>query len=148
MSLLSEYYLLIKGLHVISIIAWMAGLLYLPRLFVYHASAEIGSDLSETLKKMEYRLLKYIMNPAMFASFLFGVMLFTIPGVIDWSAWWVKGKILALLILVGVHFNFSRWQKIFYTDLNRRSEKFYRIYNEVPTLLMIGIVLLVVIKPD
>ena len=148
MSFLSEYYLLIKGLHVISIIAWMAGLLYLPRLFVYHASAEIGSDLSETLKKMEYRLLTYIMNPAMFASFLFGVMLFTIPGVIDWSAWWVKGKILALLLLVAVHFNFSRWQKIFYSDLNRKSEKFYRIYNEVPTLLMISIVLLVVIKPD
>ena len=147
MSFLSEHYLLIKGLHVISIIAWMAGLLYLPRLFVYHASAEIGSDLSETLKKMEYRLLTYIMNPAMGASLLFGVLLFITPGIIDWSAWWVKGKILALVILVVVHVNFSRWQKIFYKDLNQRSESFFRIYNEVPTLLMIGIVFLVVIKP-
>ena len=147
MSILSDYYLIIKSFHIVSIIAWMAGLLYLPRLFVYHASAEIGSELSETLKKMEYRLLRYIMNPAMVASLFFGVLLFLTPGIIDWSAWWVFAKILALLLLMAVHLNFSWWQKTFYTDLNRRSAKFYRIYNEVPTLLMIGIVFLVIIKP-
>lgn len=147
MSILSDYYLIIKSFHIISIIAWMAGLLYLPRLFVYHASTEIGSELSETLKKMEYRLLRYIMNPAMVSSLFFGVLLSLTPGIIDWSAWWVFAKILALLLLVVVHLNFSSWQKIFYTDLNRRSAKFYRISNEVPTLLMIGIVFLVIIKP-
>lgn len=147
MDFLSEHYLIIKGLHVISIIAWMAGLLYLPRLFVYHASAEIGSELSETLKKMESRLLKYIMNPAMVSSFLFGVLLAIVPGIIDWSAWWVKGKFLAILLLVITHFYFSKWQKKFYMDLNCRSTKFFRISNEFPTLLMAGIVLLVVVKP-
>ncbi len=147
MSILSDYYLIIKSLHIVSIIAWMAGLLYLPRLFVYHASAELGSELSETLKKMEYRLLRYIMNPAMVASLLFGVLLFLTPGVIDWSAWWVSAKILALILLMAVHINFSWWQRTFHSDLNRRSEKFYRIANEVPTLLMIVIVFLVIVKP-
>ena len=147
MNILSDYYPIVKSLHIVSIIAWMAGLLYLPRLFVYHASAETGSELSETLKKMEYRLLRYIMNPAMVSSLFFGVLLFLTPGIIDWSAWWVPAKVFALILLMFVHLNFFWWQKSFYIDLNRRSAKFYRISNEVPTLLMIGIVFLVIIKP-
>ena len=87
------------------------------------------------------------MNPAMIASLLFGVLLFLTPGVIDWSAWWVSAKILSLIFLMAMHINFSWWQRTFYSDLNRRSGKFYRIANEVPTLLMIAIVFLVIVKP-
>jgi putative membrane protein len=143
-------YAWIKALHIISVIAWMAGMLYLPRLFVYHCAAEKGSVQSETFKVMERRLLRGIINPAMIATYVFGV----------WLAWfvadshtagylpgWLWAKIVLVLALSAVHGMLSRWRKDFAADNNRKSAKFYRIINEVPTVLMILIVLLVVLKP-
>jgi putative membrane protein len=135
----------IKALHVIAVISWMAGMLYLPRLFVYHCEAEIGSRQSETFKVMERRLLKAIINPAMILTWLAGLYL-------AWSghffaSGWLQGKLLLVLILSGVHGFFSGWVRDFATDRNTRSRNFYRIINEVPTVLMIGIVILVVVKP-
>jgi putative membrane protein len=135
----------IKALHVIAVIAWMAGMLYLPRLFVYHCEADAGSKQSETFKVMERRLLKAIINPAMIVSWLAGLYL---AWAGQWlSAGWLHGKLLLVVILSGVHGLFSRWVKDFANDRNRHSQKFYRILNEVPTILMIGIVVLVVVKP-
>lgn len=135
----------IKALHVIAAIAWMAGLLYLPRLFVYHCEAELGSKQSETFKLMERRLLKVIINPAMIVTWLAGLYL-GFAG--HWfSAGWLHGKLLLVLLLSGVSGFFSRCVKDFGADRNPRSQKFYRIINEVPTVLMIAIVVLVVVKP-
>ena len=135
----------IKALHVIAVIAWMAGMLYLPRLFVYHCDAEIGSKQSETFKVMERRLLKAIINPAMVVSWLAGLYL---AWAHHWfAAGWLHGKLLLVLVLSGVHGFFSRRIKDFAADRNARSQKFYRIINEVPTILMIGAVILVVVKP-
>jgi len=135
----------IKALHVIAVISWMAGMLYLPRLFVYHCDAEAGSRQSETFKVMERRLLKAIINPAMVVTWLSGLYL-------AWSGhWyasgWLHAKFTLVLILSGVHGFFSRWVKDFAADRNTRSQKFYRFINEVPTLVMIGIVILVIVKP-
>ena len=135
----------IKALHVIAVISWMAGLLYLPRLFVYHCEAEVGSKQSETFKVMERRLLKAIMDPAMIVAWLAGLYL-------AWSGhWfssgWLHGKLALVILLSGVHGFFSRCVKDFAADRNTRSQRFYRLINEVPTVLMIGIVILVVVKP-
>jgi putative membrane protein len=146
-SVLISLYPWVKSLHIMSIIAWMAGMLYLPRLFVYHCDAPVGSDKSETFKIMERRLLRAIINPAMIASFVFGILLLLTPGIIDWSAWWVYAKLALVLGMTAVHGLFARWRKDFESDTNTRSAKIYRIANEVPTLLMIAIVILVVIKP-
>ena len=135
----------IKAFHIIAIIAWMAGMLYLPRLFVYHCEAEIGSKQSETFKVMERRLLKAIINPAMIVTWLAGLYL-AWSG--DWFASpWLHAKLALVLALSAVHGFFSRWVKDFAADQNRRSQKFYRIINEVPTILMIFIVILVIVKP-
>lgn len=142
------HYLWIKSLHVIAVIAWMAGMLYLPRLFVYHADAPKGGELSETLKIMERRLLRYIINPAMIATFLFG-------GLMLWANWeglmlgagWMHAKLLLVFLLAGVHGMLAKYRKIFARDDNTRPAKFYRILNEVPTVLMIVIVILVIVKP-
>jgi putative membrane protein len=134
-----------KALHVIAVIAWMAGMLYLPRLFVYHCEAEAGSKQSETFKVMERRLLKAIINPAMAVTWLAGIYL-AWDG--QWySSPWFHGKVLLVLIMSGVHGLFTRWTKDFAADRNAHSQKFYRIFNEVPTLLMIGAVILVIVKP-
>jgi len=135
----------IKALHVIALIAWMAGMLYLPRLFVYHCEADAGSKQSETFKVMERRLLKAIINPAMIVTWLAGLYL-------AWAghwllAGWFHAKLLLVLLLSGAHGLFSRWVKDFAADRNTHSQKFYRIINEVPTILMIGIVILVIVKP-
>jgi protoporphyrinogen IX oxidase len=140
----------IKAFHIIAVIAWMAGMLYLPRLFVYHCAAETGSVQSETFKVMERRLLRAIINPAMIATWVLGL----------WLAWlgpdsrygwfasgWLWAKIILVLALSAVHGLLARWRKDFAQDRNRHSQKFYRIINEIPTLLMILIVLLVVLKP-
>lgn len=140
-------YLWIKALHTISVIAWMAGLLYLPRLFVYHAGAEPGSALSETLKVMERRLLKFIMNPAMVASFAFGVPLVVNMGEAAWATGWLHAKLVLVAALLGMHMAMGRWRLDFAEDRNARPAKFYRIMNEVPTVLMIGIVILVIVQP-
>jgi putative membrane protein len=135
----------IKALHIIAVISWMAGMLYLPRLFVYHCEAETGSKQSETFKLMERRLLKAIINPAMVVTWLAGLYL-AVAG--HWFAsGWLHGKLLLVVLLSGVHGFFARCVKDFAADRNRRSQKFYRYINEVPTVLMIGIVILVVVKP-
>ena len=140
----------IKAFHIIAVIAWMAGMLYLPRLFVYHCDAEKGSVQSETFKVMERRLLRGIINPAMIATYVFGL----------WLAWlgpdsrygwfaspWLWAKLALVLALSAMHGLFARWMKDFAADRNRRTKRFYRIINEVPTILMILIVLLAVLKP-
>ena len=143
----SAYYPWLKAGHIVSVIAWMAGMLYLPRLFVYHCDAEIGSPAAEMLKVMERRLLRAIVNPAMVATFIFGALLAVTPGVIDWSAWWVYAKLVLILAMSLLHGLFSRWRRQFAEDLNRRSGTAYRVINEAVTLLMIAIVVLVVVKP-
>ena len=137
----------VKALHVISVIAWMAGMLYLPRLFVYHADRAPESEASEMLKVMERRLLRAIINPAMIASFVFGGLLLATPGMIDWSAWWIHAKLVLVVIMSGLHGAFSRWRRDFEADRNTRPARFYRIANEVPTLLLIAIVILVFVRP-
>jgi putative membrane protein len=143
-------YLWLKAFHIIAVIAWMAGMLYLPRLYVYHCAAEKGSAQSETFKVMERRLLRGIINPAMVATFIFGL----------WLAWlgpdsrygwfasgWLQAKIVLVLGLSALHGLLARWRRDFALDRNRHSARFYRIINEVPTVLLILIVLLVVLKP-
>ena len=147
MSWLTPLYPWIKALHVISVIAWMAGLLYLPRLFVYHAASPPGSPQSETFKVMERRLLRAIMNPAMTASLVFGGALLLTPGVVDWSSGWIHVKLLAVAGLLVLHHALARWRKDFAADANTRPTRFYRIVNEVPTVLLIVIVIMVVVKP-
>ena len=135
----------LKSLHVIAVIAWFAGLFYLPRLFVYHAGAAPGSELSETLKLMERRLLRLIMNPAMIVVWVTG----------PWLAWWqglytdgwFLAKFALVILLTGFHHALALWRKTFAEDRNPRSERFYRVANEVPTVLLIGIVILVIVKP-
>lgn len=145
---LSTVYPWTKALHVISVIAWMAGLLYLPRLFVYHAerAAEPG-ELSETFKEMERKLLKFIMNPASIAAWTFGAMLVLTPGVIDWSEPWVHVKAALVVAMTVYHHALVRWWVAFAEDRNRRSGRFYRFANEVPALLMIGIVVMAIVRP-
>ena len=137
----------IKAFHVIAIIAWMAGLLYLPRLFVYHATSKRGSEQSETFKVMERRLLRFITTPAMLASWVFGLIL-AFSGVIDWSRdGWFHAKLALVLALSAFHGLLAMWAKDFALDRNTRSARFYRIANEIPTVLMILIVILVVVRP-
>ena len=141
----ADLYPWIKALHVIAIISWMAGMLYLPRLFVYHCEAEIGSKQSETFQVMERRLLRAIINPAMVVSWVTGLWLAFEAGF--FRSGWLHGKLVLVLLLSAVHGLFSRWTREFAEDRNARSQKFYRIVNEVPTVLMIGTVVLVVVKP-
>lgn len=137
----------IKAFHIIAIIAWMAGLLYLPRLFVYHAASKTGSEQSETFKVMERRLLRYITTPAMVASWAFGLIL-AFSGLIDWSRdGWFHLKLALVVVLSAYSGLLAKWTKDFALDRNTRSPRFYRIANEVPTLLMIVIVVLVVVRP-
>ena len=137
----------IKALHLIAMVAWMAGMLYLPRLYVYHCGAAAGSELSETLKAMERRLLRAIVNPAMVATFLFGALLLATPGAVDFSAWWIWAKLALVLLLAALHGLFARWRRDFEADRNARPAWLYRIANEAPTVLLIAIVLLAVLKP-
>jgi putative membrane protein len=137
----------IKAFHIIAVIAWMAGLLYLPRLFVYHASSRIGSEQSETFKVMERRLLRFITTPAMLAAWAFGLIL-AFSGLIDWSKdEWFHAKLALVVLLSAYNGLLAMWTKDFALDRNTRPARFYRIANEVPTLLMIGIVILVVVRP-
>jgi putative membrane protein len=135
----------IKAFHVIAVISWMAGMLYLPRLFVYHCEAEVGSKQSETFKVMERRLLKGIINPAMVLTWLLG--LYMVWAGHWYSAGWFHAKLFLVLVMSGIHGFFTRCVRDFAIDRNTRSQKFYRIINEIPTVLMIGIVILVIVKP-
>jgi putative membrane protein len=143
----AELYPWTKAFHIISMVAWMAGMFYLPRLYVYHTMVVPGSAESERFKVMEYRLMKQIINPAMIATFFFGIILALTPGLIDWSAGWWHVKLLCVLLLTGFHGAASRWRKDFMNDANRRSTKFYRIANEVPTVLLVIIVIVIVVRP-
>ena len=138
-------YLWIKAFHVIAVIAWMAGMLYLPRLFVYHCETAKGSIQSETFKIMERRLLKAIINPAMIATWILGLILVWQGG--WWTAGWLHGKLLLVVVLSGLHGVYVRRLKEFAADRNTRPARYYRILNEVPTVLMLGIVILVIVKP-
>lgn len=135
----------IKVLHIIAVIAWMAGMLYLPRLMVYHCAAEVGSVQSETFKVMERRLLKAIINPAMIVTWLAGLWLVYEGG--WYRAGWFHAKFALVLAMSAMHGFLVRWVRDFAEDRNVRPARFYRIANEVPTVLMIGIVILVVVKP-
>jgi len=137
----------LKAFHIVSVVAWMAGLLYLPRLFVYHAAVQPGSDASETFKVMERRLLRGIMHPAMAATYGFGIALAATPGIVDWRSGWIYVKLAAVLGLTLVHGLLARWRRDFAVERNRRSQRFYRIVNEVPTLLLILAVIMVVVRP-
>lgn len=137
----------IKSAHILAVIAWMAGLLYLPRLFVYHALAPIGSDQSETFKVMERRLLRGIMNPAMIATLLFGGLLAGTPRVVDWRMGWIWAKLGLVFALLVYHYSLALWRQVFAEDRNRHSSRFFRIVNELPTIALIAIVILVVVKP-
>jgi putative membrane protein len=147
MDTLINLYPWIKALHIISVIAWMAGLLYLPRLFAYHAAAELGSVQSETFKVMERRLLRAIMNPAMGGVYVFGILLLFSSPFVDWSAGWLWIKLAMITVLTILHHLFGLWRKAFERDENTRPPRFYKIMNEVPTVAMIILVLMVVAKP-
>ena len=139
-------YEIIKAIHIIAVISWMAGLLYLPRLFVYHAQSQIGSVQSETFKVMERRLLKAIMNPAMIISFILGMwMLWDNPSLFIET--WMQVKIVCVLLMAGCHGKFSKMRRLFETDSAPMKDKAYRIWNEVPTALMVIIVVMAVVKP-
>jgi protoporphyrinogen IX oxidase len=144
---MSALYPWLKALHIISVVAWMAGLLYLPRLFVYHAAARPGSEASETFKIMERRLLNGIMTPALVATYLFGIALAATPGLVDWRQGWIYVKLVSVAALTVVHVLLAVWRKDFAADRNRRPAAFYRVVNEIPTLLLIVIVIMVVVRP-
>ncbi len=141
-------YLWLKAFHIIAVIAWMAGMLYLPRLFVYHAGVTAGSEQSETFKVMERRLLKAIINPAMVATWLLGLTLVWLMG---WETFkqsgWLHAKLVLVIAMSALHGQFVRYWRDFVADRNRHSQKFYRVINEVVTVLLILIVVLVVVKP-
>ena len=136
-----------KALHVIAVIAWMAGLLYLPRLYVYHCEVPRGSAESERFKVMERRLMKGIINPAMIAVWLLGTTLVLTPGVIDWHAGWWHVKLTCVLLMSGYHGAASKWRRNFLEDRNTKPQRFYRIANEVPAVVMAVIVIMVIVRP-
>jgi len=141
----SDPYNWVKALHVISVISWMAGLLYLPRLYVYHAQAQVGSHQSETFKIMERRLIRAIMTPAMVFTWFFGLwMMYSLDM---WTETWVHAKLTAVVLMTISHFFMAKWRRDFEHDRNQRPESFYRVANEAPTLLMIAIVIIVIVKP-
>ena len=143
-------YLLFKSIHLIAVISWMAGLLYLPRRFVYHSEAvqnNKSEDLTETFKVMERRLLIYIMNPAMIVSWIFGVVLIYTIGTDNFGFLWLHLKLLFVIILTIYHFFLFHCLRKFAENSNTYSSRFYRIINEIPTVLLIGITLVVVFKP-
>lgn len=144
-----DWYTLTKSLHIIAVISWMAGMLYLPRLYVYHANAPAGGEASEMLKVMERKLLRYIINPAMIVTFILGGLLiyetgYGMPGT---QSGWLHAKIALVLVMGGIHGLLAKHRREFAEDRNTKSARYYRILNEIPTLLMIGIVILAVMKP-
>jgi putative membrane protein len=144
---LSQAYPWIKSLHILSVVAWMAGLLYLPRLYVYHSTAAVGSELAETFKIMERRLLRGIMMPAMVATWGFGLALAGTPGVVDWRMGWIWAKLALVVGLTAFHVLLARWRVAFAADNNRAAARFFRFVNELPALALVAIVILVVVKP-
>ena len=147
-DLLATLYPWVKTLHIIAVISWMAGLLYLPRLFVNHAErGPVGSEVSETFKVMELRLLRIIMNPAMIATWVFGILLAFTPGILDWSSGYPYVKGVMVLVLTWFHFWLANRRRDFDADLNTTSAGTFRLMNELPTLLMIVVVIMIVVRP-
>ena len=147
MNWLAAAYPWLKALHIIAVIAWMAGLLYLPRLFVYHAGVKMGSDQAATFEVMERRLFRGIMVPALAMTYGFGILLLAIPGIVDWRQRWIWAKLALVLLLTMFHFALAAWRHVFAAGRVPHSARFFRIINELPTLAMIAIVVLVVVKP-
>jgi putative membrane protein len=137
----------VKALHVISVIAWIAGMMYLPRLFVYHSAAETGSIQSETFKIMERRLYRGIITPAMALTWIFGLIMVLTPGIIDWHQGWVWVKAISVILLSGIHGYYGRQVRAFATDTNTRPQGFWRVVNELPFVLVIIIVIMVIVRP-
>ena len=148
LDFLASIYLWTLSLHVISVIAWMAGIFYLPRLFVYHVE-KVGDhpDMDPIFCEMERKLLRVIMNPAMIGTWVFGLLLVATPGIVDWSSIWPWVKAAMVLGMSAFHHALARWRKDFAAGRNERSGKFYRIANEAPTLMMFVIVIMVIVKP-
>ena len=148
LDFLSGVYPWTKSLHVISIVAWMAGIFYLPRLFVYHAEqVQTGTDTDLMFQTMERRLLRAIMNPAMIAAWIFGLALVFTPGIVDWAEIWPWTKAGAVLVMTWFHHWLARRRKDFMSGANTRSGRTFRVMNEVPTLLLIVIVVSVIARP-
>ena len=145
--MLNALYLWIKAFHILAVIAWMAGMLYLPRLYVYHCEVQPGSSESERFKIMERRLLRGIVNPAMIAVWILGLTLASLPASGGWAQGWLMAKITLVIGMSAVHGLFSKWRKDFANDRNRYGQRFYRIWNEVPAVLAVIVVILVVVKP-
>ena len=141
-----NFYLLFKSLHLISVISWMAGLLYLPRIFVYHSEAYHDSQ-REIFKTMERKLYNYIMMPAMLLSWLFGILLLHSLGFSVFLELWMQVKTLAVIILTFYHFTLGKFLNDFANDNSKKTSKFFRIYNEIPTILLIVVVFVVIFKP-
>ena len=145
-AFLADWYLWLKAVHLMAVISWMAGLLYLPRLFVYHCGAEPGSQAAETFKTMERRLLRAIMTPAMIAAWILGLAMIAVQP--EWmSQGWMHVKLLAVVVMTIGHMAMAKWRSDFAADRNRHSERFYRFMNEAPALLMVIIVIMVIVKP-
>jgi len=146
-SFLASAYPWLKALHIVAVIAWMAGLLYLPRLYVYHASVPAGSNRAAMLATMERRLLRGIMLPAAVMTYGFGLPLALVPGLVDWRSGWIWAKLALVLLLTVFHMMLARWRRVFAEGRNPHTAGFFRAANEIPTLIMMAIVLLVVLKP-
>ncbi|AIL13590.1 membrane protein [Candidatus Paracaedimonas acanthamoebae] len=144
---LAHHYLFIKSVHIIFVISWMAALFYQPRLYVYHAAATPGSELYATLCIMEKRLTRIIMTPAMLLTFVSGILLLMVPGILVSPMGWIHAKLSLVMILAGYHGILIRWMKLFQSEKNKHSQRFYRLINEIAPLLMIFVVFLVVMKP-
>lgn len=144
---LGPYLLYTKSFHVMAIIAWMSGLFYLPRLFVYHCQVARGTEASERFKVMECRLLKQIINPAMIVAWVFGILLILTPGAMDWSAPWWHVKLLGVILMTGFSGVLSKWRRNFMEDRNMKPERYYRFANEIPTVLMVVIVIMAIAQP-
>lgn len=143
---LLPHYEWLRALHIIAIISWMAAMLYLPRLFVYHADSEVGGEISEQFKIMEYKLLKIIMNPAMIAAWVLGIlMLLAVPSLLEEG--WMHVKLLCVFLMSGAHGVLSKHVRLFKNDSREKTAKFYRIVNEIPTVLMVIIVIMAVVQP-
>jgi len=147
LDFLAPLYLWTKSLHLIAVMAWMAGLFYLPRLYIYHFQVPVGDARSELFKVMERRLLKAIMNPAMIATWVLGLALILTPGAVDWTAGWWHLKLTGVLLMSGFHGMLGAARKRFEADGRPRTERAWRYWNEVPTVLMISIVIMVIVKP-
>lgn len=143
---MASYYLWFKSIHLISAICWMAGLLYLPRIYAYHSKVKVNSEMDKTFQTMELKLLRIIMNPAMISTFIFGLINAYIYGFVALGAWF-HAKMLAVLVLVIFHGLLTRWRKDFANGKNVHSEKFYRIVNEIPAVCMVVAVIMVIVKP-